>query len=126
MPVCANRLRNGLAPVLTKAILHQAKAAAMCTAGRDHACPPPPIPPFLLAQNPSSKWVVPTDNMQGHTQNTADARALHGHTTFVRTSMQNAEATRWVWGHAPADIFGASQVISEAILGHIVTLIQEH
>ena len=36
----------------------------MCTGSHDYACPPPPIPPFLLAQNLSSKWIGPTDNMQ--------------------------------------------------------------
>ena len=64
--------------------------------------------------------------MQGCSQNTANARALHGHTTFMRISVQNAETNRWVWGHAPQEIFGAAQVNSEAILGHTVTLIQEH
>ena len=51
-------------PVLTKAFLQPAKAAAMCTALCAETCPPPPIPPFLLAQNLSSKRIAPTDNMR--------------------------------------------------------------
>ena len=47
-------------PVPTKAVLHPAKAAAMCTACHDYAHPHPPIPLFLLAQNLSSKRIVPT------------------------------------------------------------------
>ena len=50
-------------PVLTKALLQPAKAAAMCMAPRAETRPPPPIPPVLLAQNLSSKWIAPTDNM---------------------------------------------------------------
>ena len=45
--------------VPTKAFLQPAKAAAMCTAPHAETHPPPPIPPFLLAQNLSA----PTDNM---------------------------------------------------------------
>ena len=51
-------------PVPTKALLQPAKAAAMCTASRAETHPPPPIPPFLLVQNLSSKWIAPTDNMR--------------------------------------------------------------
>ena len=50
-------------PVPSKAFLQPAKAATMCTAPRAETRPPPPIPPFLLAQNLSSKRIVPTDNM---------------------------------------------------------------
>ena len=50
--------------VLTKAFLQQPKAAAMFIAPRAETQPPPPTPPFLLAQNLSLKWIVPTDNMQ--------------------------------------------------------------
>ena len=50
--------------VLTKALLQPAKAAAMCTVPRAETRPPPPIQPFLLAQNLSSKQIAPTDNMQ--------------------------------------------------------------
>ena len=51
-------------PVPTKAFLQPAKAAAMCMAPRAETRPPPPIPPFLLAQNLSSKRIAPTDNMR--------------------------------------------------------------
>ena len=51
-------------PMPINAFLQLAKAAAMCTAPHAETRPPPPIPPFLLAQNPSSKWIAPTDNMR--------------------------------------------------------------
>ena len=51
-------------PMPTKALLQPAKPAAMCTAPHAETCPPPPILPFLLAQDLSSKWIVPTDNMR--------------------------------------------------------------
>ena len=51
-------------PVPTRAFLQPAKAAAVCTAHCAETRPPPPIPPFLLAQNLSSKWIAPADNMQ--------------------------------------------------------------
>ena len=41
-----------------------AKAAAVCTAPHAETRPPPPISPFLLAQNLSSKRIAPSDNMQ--------------------------------------------------------------
>ena len=50
-------------PVPTKAFLQLPKAAAMCMAPRAETCPPPPIPPFLLAKNLSLKRIAPTDNM---------------------------------------------------------------
>ena len=50
--------------VPNKAFLQPAKATAMCTAPHAETRPPPPIPPFLLAQNLSSKRIAPTDNMQ--------------------------------------------------------------
>ena len=50
-------------PVPTKAFQQPAKAAAMCTAPRAETRQPPPIPPFLLVQNLSSKQIAPTDNM---------------------------------------------------------------
>ena len=50
--------------VPTKAFLQPANAAAMCTAPHAETHPSPPIPPFLLAQNLSSKRIVPTDNMR--------------------------------------------------------------
>ena len=48
-------------PVLTKAFLQPVKTAAMCMSGL--CLPTSPIPPFLLAQNLSSKRIAPTDNM---------------------------------------------------------------
>ena len=51
-------------PLPTKAFLQLAKAAAMCTALRAETRPPPPIPPFLLVQNLSSKQIAPTDNVR--------------------------------------------------------------
>ena len=59
MPVCVEMAK----PVATKAFLQPAKAAAMCTAPHAETHSPPPIPPFLLAQNLSSKWIAPTDNV---------------------------------------------------------------
>ena len=50
-------------PVPTKAVLQPVKAGTMCMACLDYARLPPPIPPFLLAQNLSSKRIAPTDNM---------------------------------------------------------------
>ena len=62
-PVCAYKVRNGPTS-LTKAFLLSAKAAVMCTAPRAETRPPPPIPPFLLAQNLFSKRIMPTDKMR--------------------------------------------------------------
>ena len=59
-----SRQSEMLKPVPTKAFLQPDKAAAMCTAPRAEIHLPPFIPHFLLAQNPSSKRIVPTDNMQ--------------------------------------------------------------
>ena len=41
---------------------------------------------------------------------------------FVRTSMQNAEATRGVWGHALPEKFE----LPRSILGHTIALNQKH
>ena len=46
-----------------KAFLQPAKAAAMCMALCAETRPPPPIPPFLVAQNLSSKRIAPTDKV---------------------------------------------------------------
>ena len=59
-----SKRREMAKPVLTKAFLQPANAAAMCTALCAETHPPPPIPPFLLAQNLPSKWIVPTDNVR--------------------------------------------------------------
>ena len=51
-------------PVLSKAVLQPAKAATMRTAPRTEINPPTfPYPTFFQAQNLSSKWIAPTDNM---------------------------------------------------------------
>ena len=47
----------------------QPKAATMCTAPHAETCPPPPTSPFLLAQNLSSKRIVPTDNVRPNLHN---------------------------------------------------------
>ena len=60
-------------------------------------------------------WLKKACNSQVQwcSQNTADARAQHGHTTFARTqapssfkplAVRNAEATRGVWGMLPQNI----------------------
>ena len=48
---------------LTKAFLQAAATAAMHCQPERFTHPPPPVPPFLLAQNLTSKRIVPTDNM---------------------------------------------------------------
>ena len=50
----------------------------------------------------SSKW-------QWRSQDIADARAQHGHTTFVRYSARSAEVFRGVWGMLSQKIFGILQ-----------------
>ena len=47
--------REMVQPVMTKAFLQPAKAAAMCTAPHAETRPLPPIPPVSLVQNLSSK-----------------------------------------------------------------------
>ena len=63
-PTFAKKKREMAQLLPNKAFLQPAQTATMCTGSHDYACPPPPIPPFLLAQNLSSKWIGPTDNMQ--------------------------------------------------------------
>ena len=48
-------------PALTRAFLQLTATAAMHC--HSESCTHPP-PPFLLVQNPSSKRIAPTDNMQ--------------------------------------------------------------
>ena len=48
----------------------------------------------------------PTYFLQWRSQDTADARAQHGHTTFVGISVQNEERTSEVWGNPPPEPFG--------------------
>ena len=49
---------------LTKAFLQAAGTAAMHCQPEQCTHPPPPVPPFLVAQNLSSKQIAPTDNMR--------------------------------------------------------------
>ena len=58
-----SKRREMAKPVPTMAFLQLAKAAAMCTALCAETHPPPPISPFLVAQNLSSKRIAPTDNV---------------------------------------------------------------
>ena len=51
-------------PSLTKAFLQAAATTTMHCQTERWTHPPPPIPPFLLVQNLSSKRIAPTDNMQ--------------------------------------------------------------
>ena len=46
---------------------------------------------------------VPLATGHRRSQDTANAEAQYGHTRFVRTLVQNAEATRGVWEHAPLE-----------------------
>ena len=48
-------------PVLTKGFLQLSPEAAMLPGPSVEACPPPPVPPFLLAQNLSSKDIAGSD-----------------------------------------------------------------
>ena len=63
-------------PVPTNAFLQPAKGAAMCTAPHAETCPPTPIPPFVLAQNLSSKRIAPTDNMRPKSDDTKWASSV--------------------------------------------------
>ena len=63
MLVCTRRQKNG-----TSSIDQPLSIAShnTCHALSARAAPhlPPPVPPFLLAQNLSSEWIAPTDNMR--------------------------------------------------------------
>ena len=50
-------------PALTKAFQQPATTAAMHCQPEWCIHPLPPVPPFLLEQNLSSKWIGPTDNV---------------------------------------------------------------
>ena len=56
-------------PALTSTFLQAAAMATMHCRPERCTYPPPPVPPFRLAQNLSSKWIVPTDNMWPKTDN---------------------------------------------------------
>ena len=60
-PICAKRVRNGLASADQG--LSTAKTTAMCTACHEYANPPPSIPLFWLTQNLSSKRIAATNNV---------------------------------------------------------------
>ena len=49
---------------LTKAFLQPAAIAAMHYHPEGNTHPPPPVPPFLVAQNLSTKRIGTTDNMR--------------------------------------------------------------
>ena len=51
-------------PALTRAFLQAAATATIHFQPEQYTHPPPPVPPFLLAQNLSSKWIAPTDNLR--------------------------------------------------------------
>ena len=57
MPVGTTKIETAPASA-GQGLLLPAKTAAI----HDYAHPPPPIPHILLAQNLSSKWIVPTNN----------------------------------------------------------------
>ena len=48
-------------PVLTKSFLQLSPEAAMLPGPRVETRPPPPVPPFLLAQNLSPKDIAGSD-----------------------------------------------------------------
>ena len=48
-------------PVLTKGFLQLSPEAALLPGPRVEICPPPPVPPFLLAQNLSPKDIAGSD-----------------------------------------------------------------
>ena len=56
------------------------------------------------------------DGEQWRRQDTADARAQHGHTMFVGISAQNKE-TWGVWGDAPQEKFGIFE-LPRSVLGY--------
>ena len=61
-------------PSLTRAFTQAAATGAMHHQPEQCTHSPPPVPPFLLAQNLSSKQIAPTDNMRPKTD---DAKRRH-------------------------------------------------
>ena len=59
--VCSNYIPHTFNPFGDVTMSYLLWAAATATVRQSGG---PPIPPFLLAQNPSSKRMAPTDNMQ--------------------------------------------------------------
>ena len=66
MPICDNKVRNGP----DSADQGRSKAAATMSMAYHDYVHPPPHHTFLLAQNLSSKWIAPTNNMQPKSDNT--------------------------------------------------------
>ena len=101
-PVCATRKRKGLVSA-TKAFLQLAATAAKCChpEGDTHSLTPP-VTPFLQAQNLSSKWIAPTDNMQpkshdgfikGFIYCQPGCDMIDDHTCTVRIFVQTSQST---------------------------------
>ena len=72
-PVCVRKQTNG-PPIFTKASLQAAATATVHCQAEQWTHPPPPVPPFLLAQNLSSKRIAPTNNMWPKSD---DAKSRH-------------------------------------------------
>ena len=73
MPVCARKQINGPPGIDQGFSTGSCDACMHCHPERcTHT--PPPVPPFLLVQNQSSKRITPTDNMR---PNTDDAKRRH-------------------------------------------------
>ena len=67
--------------------------------------------------------------LQGCSQNTVHARARHGHTMFVRSSVQNAKAFGGAGGMLSQKNFGSVELprsILRLLLSHKVALNQEY
>ena len=62
-PVCVKRERNGQASA-DQGFSTASQGSCHVHGSSRWTHPPPPIPPFLLAQNLSSKRIAPTDNMR--------------------------------------------------------------
>ena len=73
MSVCARKQTNG-PPGVNQGFSTASCTTAMHCQPEGSTDPPPPVPPFLLAQNLSSKQIAPTDNMRPKTD---DAKKRH-------------------------------------------------
>ena len=71
---------------LTRAFLQPAATATIHCQPEGCTQPPPPIPPFLLVQNVSSKWIAPTDNMQPKSDVTKKRHRLNGWDSYCKAS----------------------------------------
>ena len=63
MPICVKKERNAQASA-DQGFSTASQGSCHVHGTRAETRPPPPIPPFLLVQNLSSKRIAPTDNMQ--------------------------------------------------------------